>query len=139
MGPWGALVSGGLRADPASAVIKAAGGPYIQMIADLYQNTAGSAFQFLDMSEGNSEFLASKKGVQVLDFVRKYAMPSTFWTRMALERHVIEGTQKWIDPTGMKTRARAQIRRAKQVGAEFRKGYEPGSGTGSLPGLGGAL
>jgi hypothetical protein len=139
LGPWGSVVTGGMRTDSASAVIKAASGPYLQFLADAYQVGAGSAFQYLDMSEGNQKFLASKKGILFIDFLRKYAIPQTFWSTLALQRHVLEPLQEQFNASAMKKRYKAQAAHAKGIGTDFRKGYEPGSGTGSLPGLGGIL
>jgi hypothetical protein len=128
LGPWGAIATGGLRTDPASAVIKAAGGPLLQFTADLYARTAGSAFQFMDMGEGSSTWLGSKEGIKWLDFIRQNFAPQTFYSTLLLQRYVLEPLEKSMNADMMKKRIKAQRARAKGAGAPFREGVGPGGG-----------
>ena len=136
-GPWGSILTGGMRADSATQIIKAMGGPYAQFVGDTYSTFIGSAYQYMDMTEAASKWTAGKAGVAVLDYFRKYMIPETFYTSMALQRAVLEPMQESLDSSLMQQRFRAQIQNEAKYRGGFRPGYEPGSGTGILPGLGG--
>ena len=135
MGPWGSLISGGLRTDPASAIIKAAGGPLVEATAEFIARTEGSAFQFFEINESNNTWQGTKEGVKWIDFIRKYAAPNTFWAGILLQRHILEPFQRYLDPHGMDVRFKHQQAQAKGVGSPFFKGVGPGTGSAILPGF----
>lgn len=124
----GDFVTGGMRADSATTIVKGIGGPLVQMIGDLDALTIGSAFRSMDIGENSGNWTLGKGGVELVDFMRKYLIPETFFTAPIVQRMLLEKVQERMSPKTMERRAKGQKGFAAEAGTPYKTGAGPGSG-----------
>lgn len=133
---YGDFITGGMRADTATTIVKGIGGPFAQMIGDGIAATEGSAFQALDIGEHGGKWTMGKAGVGLIDFMRKYMIPETFFVAPILQRDILEPLQERMAPELMARRIKSQRRFAAEAGTAYKKGYGPGETVPFIPRLG---
>jgi hypothetical protein len=124
---WGDFVTGAMRADSATTIVKGMAGPYAQMVGDAFEVTLGSAFQALEIGEHSGKWTAGKAGVELVDFMRKYMIPETFFVAPIMQRDILEPFQDWLSPDTMAHRYKSQKGFAAAAGTPFKPGMGPGS------------
>lgn len=125
---WGDFITGGMRADTATTIVKGIGGPLVQMVGDLDALTIGSAFRSMDIGENSGNWTLGKGGVELVDFMRKYMIPETFFTAPIMQRLVLEKLQERMSPQTMERRRKGQLGFAAEAGTPYKPGAGPGSG-----------
>lgn len=133
---WGDYVVGGMRADPATTISKAIGGPLVEMFADAIALTEGSAFQALEIGEHSGKWTLGKTGVDAVDFLRKYMIPEPFFVAPLIQRNLLELLQEQMSPKTMAKRYKGQNKAQEKAGTPQKPGTGPGSRN-PLPFLGG--
>lgn len=124
---WGDFVTGGMRADSATSIVKSIGGPFAQMVGDATSLFVGSPFQAMDIGEHSGNWTLGKTGVEAVDFFRKYLIPEAFFTASIVQRNILEPLQESMSPETMARRYKGQKGFATEAGTSFKDNAGPGS------------
>ncbi len=124
---WGDFVTGGMRPDTATNIVKTIGGPFVQMAADATSLAIGSPFAAMDIGEHSGKWTLGKSGVEFVDFLRKYMIPETFFTAGVVQRNILEPLQERMSRQTMQRRYKGQKGFASDAGTPFKPGVGPGS------------
>lgn len=128
LGLWGDFVTGAMRSDTRTQTALQLGGPIATMVGELNDMTLGTAFQWMQIGDRTHDWTLGGKGSDIIDFARRNVIPQTWLYSYVLERDILENLQESIDPAGTRRTQRARVRRAKEEGSPYRRGYEPGTG-----------
>lgn len=121
-------VGAAIQNDTGNRISSQMAGPLANAWGSAIDAGLASPLQWLGLTERTGELTAGEYGSQILSLAQRYVLPQTFWLQPIIERDFINLFNETIDPAGARTRNRNRIKRAKETGTPYRRGFEPDQG-----------